>query len=385
MPITKTKPDDIAAELRQIGFEFAYNECTNAIEVNGSQMNDGIEAELRYTARMRNIHNMGALTDTFVALAYRSRYHPIRTYLSQCLAASNRKADHISQLASHLRDSDGVFAVWLRKWLIGAVAKVIRAEQNPMLVLDGAQGIGKSEFARWLCTDPTYFIEAAITPEDKDCYARLASKFIWEVAELGATIKRADREALKHFITMRQVTVRPPYGHHDLNRPAMASLIGTVNNESGLLNDPTGSRRFLVCHIDAIDWSYSKLDIQQVWAEAYAAFLGGESWLLSAAEMQHAAQINERYDVDDPIESILVQDFEIDPAHNDDWWMTSIEIMLHVFGTQASALNRMNAAALGTVMTRLGVSRVARRVNNKRVWGYAGIRSLTSGVSGVVP
>jgi predicted P-loop ATPase len=52
-------------------------------------------------------------------------------------------------------------------------------------------------------------------------------------------------EALKWFLTLETVTVRRPYGHFDLDKPALASFIGTVNDDgAGFLTDVTGNRRF---------------------------------------------------------------------------------------------------------------------------------------------
>ena len=85
--------------------------------------------------------------------------------------------------------------------MLGTVGKVINHDQNFMLVLDGRQDIGKSSLVRWLCPLPDYFIEGAIVPDDKDSTLRLIRHWIWEVGELQSTTRKADREALKNFIT----------------------------------------------------------------------------------------------------------------------------------------------------------------------------------------
>jgi predicted P-loop ATPase len=63
--------------------------------------------------------------------------------------------------------------VFWRKWLIGSIAKMLRAQQNYMLVLLGAQGKGKSRLAEWLCPLPQLFYEGPINPDDKDSLIRL--------------------------------------------------------------------------------------------------------------------------------------------------------------------------------------------------------------------
>ena len=107
------------------------------------------------------------------------------------------------------------------------------------LVLLGAQGKGKSGLAEWLCPVPRLFYEGPINPDDKDSLIRLINNWIWEVAELDSTTKRSERSALKHFISTKTVKVRVPYGQYDTEKPAAASMIGTINEDgTGFLHDP---------------------------------------------------------------------------------------------------------------------------------------------------
>jgi predicted P-loop ATPase len=248
-----------------------------------------------------------------------------------------------------------------------------------MLVLDGPQGIGKSEFARWLASPmPDYFLEAPINTDDKDSEIRLMSYWIWEVSELGATTRKADYEALKAFLTTRKVTVRKPYGRHDIIKPALASFVGTINNSSGIFSDPTGSRRFILSKIEDISWDYSsELDPADVWAEAMAAYLAGETWKLTRDEFLKSQQINEEYDVADPIEDLVKKFFDLDVAR-DDWWIPTSDILAVLQDPTRGGLKgstRGNAMGLAAVMTKLGHEK-KRRNNNigQQVWGYTGIR-----------
>ena len=193
---------------------------------------------------------------------------------------------------------------------------------------------------------------------------------------MGATTRRADKEALKSFITRRKVTVRLPYGHHDISVPAMASLIGTVNDEAGFLSDPTGSRRFLTCHLDEIDWGYSKtVDRQQLWLEAYQAFLNGEKWTLTSDEAKQASTINARYEVDDAVEGILKRHYQIDPTR-DDWWVPTHVILERLYGPR-NAHTRSNTYNLGGCCRRLGLTRIRRSIRGQDVWGFTGLRQQT--------
>src|SRR3990167_6983816 len=294
----------------------------------------------------------------------------IKSYLKKCLKKYDGK-QHISELTECVSDADNVFKFILKYWMIGAVSRVMQSEFNPMLVMDCNQGIGKSELSRWLCPLPDYFIESAVNPEDKDSYLRLASRWIWEVAELGATIRKADREALKDFISQRHVTARPAYGRHDVTVPVMASLIGTVNDECGLLSDPTGNRRFMICHVDKIDWSYQKqIDRDQLWGEAYQEFLDGVSWKMKPDETKRMQTVNERYELDDAVESILKKFYKVDSTRIDRWVPTRI-ILEKLYGPNGS--NRSNTLALGSCCRRLKLNRKRRPYHGQPIWGFTGL------------
>lgn len=370
----RVKTAEYIAALRALGYGFRMNDISDTVEVNGKPITDALAAEIRARMRDAGFEFVGVMEDAYLAEAHRHRYHPVRTYLG---ALQYDGSQHIRALAAHFADRYGVFETWLRHWLIGAVAKVLDGKQNVVLVLDGPQGIGKSLFVQWLGSAlPEFCTEAAISLDDKDTYIRLMNMWIWEVAEFGQTLRRYDREALKNFITLRTVTVRRPYARYDIIKPAMASMIGTVNNEAGILNDPTGNRRFLVTHLEKIDWDYTKLDVHQVWAEAHAQYLSGAAWQLTPDERAKADQINALYEIEDPIEGLLLKYFRVDPA-NQFWWTSTQEIIatLETMGLKGSS--KTNSMMLAVTMKRLGCERKKQQNSQRQwVWGYIGVMSI---------
>ncbi len=366
---------DIKDALHKAGYSFRMNELGGIYEVNEEAMTDETAAEICNQMADLNFPKYRVI-DAYMELAGKNKYHPIQDYLNSLTWDSTQ---YIASLASYFNDSYGMFPVWLRKWLIGAVAKVFKAEQNPMLVLDGRQGIGKSEFSRWLASPMRdYFIEGAINTDDKDSETRLMSYWIWEVSELGATTRKSDIEALKSFLTKRKVTVRKPYGKFDTSGPALASFIGTINNSSGIFSDPTGSRRFITAKLEDINWDYSTdLDPNNIWAEAMAAYLDGESWKLTRDEMKRSNQINEEYDVPDPVIEIIKVYFEIDPNRHD--WELGTKDIAGVLKDQDRGNLRMNDNAIykkiKDALLKLGLEKTeVKTLAGNRGQGYKGIR-----------
>lgn len=60
--------------------------------------------------------------------------------------------------------------------------------------------------------------------------------------------------------------------------------------------DPTGNRRFLTVEITRIDYGYTGLDINQVWAEAMHLYRSGFNYELSDDEVQIRDETNQEFE-----------------------------------------------------------------------------------------
>lgn len=362
-PVAPEQPESqiIMARLEALGWSFRLNRCADTIEVNGHPINEIVEAEIRVALRDIGLHKkITAAQDAYMALAKKNSYHPIQDYLDT-LQWDGR--DHITALAAHLSSSDPPIVyrdgtslalphVYLYRWMIAAVAKVYTGSQNPMMVWDGPQGIGKSTLARWLCPLANFFIEGPINPSDKDSDIRLITQLVWEVAELDATTRKADQSALKSFITKQVVTVRPSYGRHDIKKPAMCSLIGTVNNTSGFLADETGSRRFLITKLDRIDRKYQNLDCDQLWAQAVALYRDGETGALTPEESTMQGKVNERYEAQTVLADWLDRSFTFNPEYDKLYSLADIIAIMAIDGFKPGGSERSQYMELARVLIR---------------------------------
>lgn len=365
--------------LQQLGYTFELCELDNNIYVNGELLDEITEAVIRTQMGDLGETYVNVIRDAYITHAADNSFHPVKRYLD---GLSYDGQNHIAALTDFFEDEDGMFPIFLLRWLIGAVAKIYEQAQNPMLVLDGEQDAGKSFFARWLCPVRDMFIESAISPDSKDNMLQLIRRWVWEVGELGSTTRRADRESLKNFLTMQEVVIRAPFGKHDIRKPAIASFIGTFNNESGILDDPTGSRRFMVCNITSIDWRYSKeIDIDQVWAQAYHLYATGEPWKLQPEEKAMSRKINERYQIEDPLVDMIITLFDLDEERHD-WTIPSNDIrsILNVNGWNLRS-PRAEAMKISAALKKLGVNKPEHVIDpktGKQVRGYEGIRVATT-------
>ena len=374
---TKLYTDDYIRLYREWGYMVRLNLCNDDVEVNGQPLTDLVEAKLRARVRdygtANNVSvNVRHCMESLATFADQNAHHPIKDYL-ESLEWDGQ--DHIAAVAGHFTDKEGLFARWYTHWQVGAVAKVYAGFQNPMLVLDGPQDIGKSYFAAWLGSPlPHMYTTSAIYPDHKDHRLRLIQTFVWEVEELGATTRRADVEALKAFITLVSVRERKAYGRRDIIKPALASFIGTINDDAGFLLDRTGNRRFLVCTLTRIDWSYSEnVDVNQVWAQALYLYHNTDDWRLSDEDKERRDTVNEDYMIDDPIEAYLVKLFRYTDDPNDFVTLPDVLDALAIYQIRPT---RTTTMAVASGMRKWGAVRERRRINGKRTRIYRKVQRL---------
>jgi len=376
-PAKGKKPSDYQRAMEAAGWEFRMNEADYDITFMGISLSGPLQSVLNTRLREYGYTQMAVAHDLMEAMAFRNSYHPIKDYLE---SLSWDGEDHISKLAAYFTDEHNVFDKWLRYWLIGAVARLYennaRGTQNRILVLDGRQNIGKSYFVRWLTWEiPEAGYEGPINPEDKDNDIRLMRSWVWEVSELGSTVRKADREALKAFVSKQMVDVRKPYDPRPVRRPAISNFIGTINNESGFLEDPTGHRRFMVATLTDVNWDYAtEMKAGQIWAQAHALYQGGESWTLAEEDRLLSENICGKYERTDVLEEYILQYFEIDESCGD-WFTSNIEILekLKTNGKIGRETDRGSQMRIAQILTKYGLKQARQYVGPAQQRGYLGI------------
>lgn len=198
-----------------------------------------------------------------------------------------------------------------RAWLISAVARTFDpgCQADYMLVLEGAQGAGKSSLLRALSPDPSVFQDTPLDLGSKDALQALRGLLICEMAELKAVRGAHSVEAVKAFLTSRTDRYRDSYGHTVGAWPRRCVFAGSVNPTAGLgyLTDPTGARRFWPVPVGRPDVRALERDRDQLWAEAVSAYRAGEPWHPSADLTARLEAVqDERTEYDEATTQVLV-------------------------------------------------------------------------------
>lgn len=296
---------------RDRGYSIRKNDMTGQDEWHGRPINDADLGLLRVAIEQAGMHSVGAdLTAGAVrAVAELNRYHPVRDWLESLHHDGKPRLD--SWLTRYLGvDASPYSPAVGRAFLVAMVARVMRpgCKHDHVLVLGGAQGIGKSTACRILGGDWAGDNMPSIRDGAREAGLYLRGHWLVELAELAPS-RKAEQEDLKAFLTRAADEIRAPYARRADIVPRQCVFVGTTN-EPTFLRDASGGRRYWPVTCGArIDTEGLAADREQLFAEAVAAFRSGEAWHLPP-ELEQLAKIEqeavrEEHPWDEPIRRIL--------------------------------------------------------------------------------
>ena len=375
---------------------FAFNELAQRVQVTGEVpwdrppnnrfWRDADTAQLkalldsRYLAFSSRNHDVA-----FAKVADDRRFHPLRDYLD-----SLPPWDGVGRIETLLirclqADDTPYIRAVTRKTFAAAVARIYcpGTKFDCILVLDGAQGIGKSTLFKDLVGDEFYSETLSLTDmEDETGAEKLQGFWMVEIGEL-AGMKKADIEKVKAFLSTSDDKYRPSYGRTVESHPRQCIIIGSVNGERGYLRDITGNRRFWIVKVHQEEqikrWDFTPEERDQIWAEAKHLWKNGEKLylegsILAAAEAaQHAAmEVDERQGpVEEYLDTLLPENW----ANMDLWQrrdylgnrdalagpsgvlsrteVTNAEIWCECFGNAIASLKPSDSYSIAALMSKV--------------------------------
>ena len=268
---------------------------------------------------------------------------------------------------------------WASRYIgIGALQRAFepgcKIDEVPVLL--GAQGVGKSAFARnWFSEDQHEWHGDAVDlgARPKEQAEQLAGKVVVELSEMTG-IRKAELERLKSFITRQDDgQFRWAYARAPVPSPRMCAFIGTTNEAECLPNDPSGNRRFVVVALErGCDVEAASVDRAQWWCEALARYRAGERANLprelhakaEARAEEHRETDSAEQDIADALHD-LGAEFTVNDLHD----------ALRAGDAQewSKPLDRALQMRLGTALRNLGFKKAQRSRDGTRqmVWSRA--------------
>lgn len=272
-----------------------------------------------YIERIYSISGTLKIDDSLALEFEKQSFHPIKDYLRSLTWDGISRIDNL--LIDYFGCLDTIYSREVsRKFLLAAVKRVFIPgfKYDNVLTLVGDQGTMKSSFFKKLGRE--WFSDTFMTVQGKEALEQIQGSWIIEVAEL-AGLRKAEVEAVKHFMSKQQDEFRPAYARSSEVYKRQCIFVATTNKRD-FLTDPTGNRRFWP--IEVIKerrvknvWLDLEADVDQIWAEAMHFFKAGEVLYLSdeAEEMarqeqrKHSETDEKRGIIEDYLNSRLPEDW----------------------------------------------------------------------------
>lgn len=222
--------------------------------------------------------------DDALALEFQKKsYHPVKDYLGSLEWDGVKRIDKI--LPEYFGTADNAYTrEIIRKKLVGSVARIYQpgVKFDLAMVLIGPEGCYKSSFIRIMGGE--WFSDTFMTVHGKEAFEQIQGVWLMEIAEMSG-FKKADAEAVKHFISKQDDTFRAAYGRTP-DKHLRQTTFWPTSNKWEVLNDPTGNRRFGPVKVIVEDIMKSVVDDlpgerDQIWAEAVRLYRQGETLFLS--------------------------------------------------------------------------------------------------------
>lgn len=284
--------------------------------------------------------------------------------------------DPIAELAQTVRvkGGDDTTRFWLhclRKWLVGMVAAWINEQvvNETILVLLGAQGTYKTTWFSLLMPPelrPYFHTKIDAARLNKDDKLTLAENALICCEELD-TLTPSEQNQLKAAVSMRYVNERAAYARFKERRPHVASFCGTGNNTQ-LLTDRTGNRRWLPFEVQTID-TPQHIDYHHdlVFLQALTLYRKGYKYWLDADDMAYQTDHNQRFEAPS-LEQELVDKYYRQPGPAESGEFVTVAEAIQVIGY--GVMQKLNPVLVGKAFTSLGFQ--SKRSRNSK--GYIAIK-----------
>ena len=241
------------------------------------------------------------------ALAAARPHHPVRAYLDSLVWDGRARLGTCPMVS----DPSPAEAAALRLALVGAVARAFApgTAVDHVLVLVGDEGVGKTKWCQALARGWSVEIERPSSVEDT---RRAQTAWIALADEIAGRMTggpAADR--VKSWLTATADTIRRPYDPAPETR-RRSFVVWATTNDRRFLARAQGERRFLTVQTDQHGWrvrpeEFESEWVDQLWAEAVAAWHEGERPFLTESENAEQRASRERYVTVDPDIGVIEQ------------------------------------------------------------------------------
>lgn len=301
-------------EFLKTRYVFRYNEVMGYTEFrpNTTWLQDWAPCDenvingMTIEARLANLDAKDKDVRRYVHSNMIRKIDPIGDYLANCYDKWDGKTDHIAMLARCVPCQIPQWETWFKKWFLYMVAQWVRPQQEygnsvvPLLI--SPQGDGKTTFCRMILPKQLRwgFLENLDVSEKRTTLQAMHNFLLINLDEFNSISPKIQEGFLKNVIQLPNVKIKRPYGKHVEEFKRYASFIATTN-ETNVLSDPSGSRRFICVSLTAPVNTDYKPNYEALYGQAYKMVMNREmDWWFSAEEVKEIMAHNRQYQVTPP-------------------------------------------------------------------------------------
>ncbi len=276
--------------------------------------------------------------------------------------------DRLVDLASRV-SSEAYWVKHFHRWMLALLAQwlgknTVFANGVAPLLISEEQGWLKSTFCKSLMPEAlqAYYTDQVDLSAGGSLEKKLAVMGLINLDEFDRLTSRGMAK-LKNLMQLSSLSIRKAYQKNYAPLPRIASFIGTSNRKD-LLDDPTGSRRFLCVEVERrIDCS--NINLAQIYAQLKAELEAGERYWFTPEEEQEIQCHNEAFYQVHPEEELFRNHFRT-PSEGETCEMLSLSEILEVLKEKHGALLRnVSMVKFGNALVASGVERVHTKLGNR--------------------
>ena len=281
------------------------------------------------------------------------QYDPIGDYLWSLHGRWDGK-DRIRQLARTVPTDNPHWEDWFYTWFLGMVRQwlvnnMAKYGNQSVPLLISTQGWNKTTFCEQLLPPELRwgYTGNQLLDDKRQVLQQMAQMLLINLDEFNQISPKIQQGFLKNIITLSSVKIKRPYGRHVEDFPRRASFIAATN-QTDVLADPTGSRRFLGIRLTGpIDVS-TPPNYEQLYAQAMEALSDHEPYYFGPEQTQQIVESNRQFCTQTAAEQFFLDYFEPADNEQDGQWTSASAIFEFLKGkVGVSLLRPANVAAFG--------------------------------------
>ena len=372
--LTKPAKEDAALRIRRSQKEmmhflesryvFRYNTIMGYTEYRSNNtylydyqpVDERVANRMAIECRLAGLDTWDKDVSRYLHSSYVPAYNPVWEYLDRCSGQWDGR-DRIRELARTVPTDNPHWPEWFYRWFLGMVAQWrsgvhARYGNQTAPLLISQQGYNKSTFCQSLIPPELQwgYTGNMLFSDKKQVLQQMAQMLLVNLDEFNQISPQLQQGFLKNVITLSSVQVKRPYGKHVEQMARMASFIATTN-QTDVLSDPSGARRFLGVELTGpIDVS-RRLNHVQLYAQALEALRREERSWFDEEETRQIMESNRRFRQQSSAEQFFYEYFEPAADEQHGTYLTTAAIFDHLRKHVSGGVYLGNVNQLGRILT----------------------------------